>query len=100
MNATLNVLKRGLEIGLERAEYTPVGEVTATQLSEAGQVASVSQEAHLIVIDEAAFFHNDEAIFRNILPPMLATTGGALIVSSTPWGKNTVFYQLNQDPDY
>jgi phage FluMu gp28-like protein len=56
--------------------------------------------AHLIVIDEAAFFHNDEAIFRNILPPMLATTCGALIVSSTPWGKNTVFYQLNQDPDY
>jgi len=47
VNAALNVLKRGLEIGLERAEYTPVGEVTATQLSEAGQVASVSQEAHL-----------------------------------------------------
>ena len=56
--------------------------------------------AHLIVVDEAAFFHNDEEIFRNILPPMLATTGGALTVSSTPWGKNTVFYQLNQDPDY
>jgi len=47
VNAALNVLKRGLEIGLERAEYTPVGEVTATQLGEAGQVASVSQEAHL-----------------------------------------------------
>lgn len=50
--------------------------------------------------DEAAFFHNDEEIFHNILPPMLATTGGTIIVSSTPWGKNTVFYQLNQDPDY
>jgi putative transposase len=47
VNAALNVLKRGLEIGLERVEYTPVGEVTATQLGEAGQVASVSQEAHL-----------------------------------------------------
>jgi hypothetical protein len=32
----------------ERAEYTPVGEVAATQLGEAGQVASVNQEAHLI----------------------------------------------------
>jgi len=31
---------------------------------------------------------------------MLATTGGALIVSSTPWEKNAVFYQLNLDPDY
>jgi transposase len=47
VKAALNVLKRGLGIGLERAEYTPVGEVTATQLGEAGQVASVSQEAHL-----------------------------------------------------
>jgi putative transposase len=47
VNAALNVLKRGLEIGLERAEYTPVGEVTTTQPSEAGQVASVSQEAYL-----------------------------------------------------
>ena len=56
--------------------------------------------ADLIVVDEAAFFHNDETIFRNILPPMLATTGGSLVVSSTPWGRNTVFYQLNQDPSY
>jgi len=47
VNAARNMLKRGLEIGLERAEYTPVGEVTATQLSEAGQVASVSQESRL-----------------------------------------------------
>ena len=47
VNAALNVLKRGLKIGLERAEYSPVGEVTATQLIEVGQVASVSQEAHL-----------------------------------------------------
>ena len=50
VNAALNVLKRGLGIGLERAEYTPVGEVTATQLSEAGQVASVSQEDHLLEV--------------------------------------------------
>jgi phage FluMu gp28-like protein len=56
--------------------------------------------AHLIIADEAAFFRNDEVIFENVLPPMLATTGGTLIASSTPWGKNTVFYRLNQDPDY
>jgi len=56
--------------------------------------------ADLIVADEAAFFHNDDAIFDSILPPMLATTDGTLIVSSTPWGRNTVYYRLNQDPDY
>ncbi|MCX6654197.1 MAG: transposase [Candidatus Bathyarchaeota archaeon] len=46
VNAARNVLKRGLEIGLERAEYTPDGEETTTHLSGAGQVASMSQEAH------------------------------------------------------
>jgi transposase len=45
VNAARNILRKG--IGLERAEYTPVGEVAATQLSGAGQVASVSREVHL-----------------------------------------------------
>jgi putative transposase len=49
VNAARNMLKRGLEIGLERAEYTPVGEVTATQLSVVEQAASMNQEATLLV---------------------------------------------------
>ena len=56
--------------------------------------------AHLIIVDEAAFFDNDESIFRHVLTPMLATTDGTMIVSSTPWGKNTLFYQFNMDPDW
>ena len=47
VNAARNTLQRGLEIGLEQPEYTPVGEETPTSLSEGMQVASVSQEAHL-----------------------------------------------------
>jgi hypothetical protein len=54
--------------------------------------------AHLIILDEAAFFQNDEEIYQHILSPMLATTGGKMIVSSTPWGKNTQFYRINLDP--
>jgi putative transposase len=45
VNAARNILRKG--IGLEQAEYTPEGEVTATQLSVVEQAASVSQEAHL-----------------------------------------------------
>jgi len=56
--------------------------------------------ANLVVCDEAAFFHNDEAIFTGVLTPMLATTDGAMIVSSTPWGTKTIFHQLNHDPDW
>jgi len=46
VNAARNILKRGLEIGRGPPEYTPEGEVIATQLCEAGQVASMNQEAH------------------------------------------------------
>ncbi|RLC33239.1 MAG: hypothetical protein DRZ76_04540, partial [Candidatus Nealsonbacteria bacterium] len=56
--------------------------------------------AHLILADEAAFFRDDETIFYSVLFPMLSTTDGTLIVSSTPWGKNNVFYQFNQDPKF
>ena len=54
--------------------------------------------AHLIILDEAAFFQNDESIFQHVLTPMLATTGGRMVVSSTPWGKNTQFYRISNDP--
>lgn len=57
-------------------------------------------DAHLIIADEAAFFRNDESIIRHVLTPMLATTDGTMVVSSTPWGKKTVFYQLNMDDDW
>jgi phage FluMu gp28-like protein len=56
--------------------------------------------ANLVICDEAAFFHNDETIFQHILTPMMATTNGTMIVSSTPWGQKTVYYQINQDPDW
>jgi len=56
--------------------------------------------AHLVICDEAAFFHNDETIFQHILTPMMATTDGTMIVSSTPWGQKTIYYTINQDPDW
>ena len=56
--------------------------------------------ASLIIADEAAFFRNDEAIFDHVLTPMLATTDGAMIVSSTPWGRNTLYHRYSNDPDW
>ena len=54
--------------------------------------------AHQVLADEAAFFRDDEIIFYNILYPMLATTDGTLIASSTPWATKSVFYQMCKDP--
>jgi putative transposase len=47
VNAARNILLRG--IGLEQPESTLVGEGTNTQLSEAGRVTSMNQEATLLV---------------------------------------------------
>ncbi|MGA8903677.1 MAG: terminase family protein [Candidatus Bathyarchaeia archaeon] len=54
-----------------------------------------------VLCDEAAFFRDDELIFFNVLYPMLQKPpGGTLIASSTPWGKDTVFYKFSQNPDF
>jgi phage FluMu gp28-like protein len=59
-----------------------------------------SYKANLIIIDEAAYFKDDEYILHHVMIPMLATTGGSIILSSTPWGKGTLFHRLATDPDY
>jgi len=47
VNAARNILRRG--IGLERPESTLVVEETYTQLGVSGRVASMNQEATLLV---------------------------------------------------
>lgn len=56
--------------------------------------------AHMVITDEANFFEDDETIFYSILIPMLATTDGTLIVSSTPWNKDSVFYRFYNDQTF
>jgi len=56
--------------------------------------------AHQVICDEAAFFKDDQLIFYNVLYPMLSTTDGALIVSSTPWSKDSVFYKMCQNEEF
>jgi len=54
--------------------------------------------AHQVLADEAGFFRDDEIVFYNVLYPMLATTEGTLIASSTPWATKSVFHQMCKDP--
>ncbi len=54
--------------------------------------------ADMVIVDEAAFL--DENVITSILFPMLATTGGSLILLSTPWGKENLFYRAFMDPKY
>jgi len=56
--------------------------------------------AHMVLVDEGGFIRDDETLYYNVLYPMLATTDGTLIVSSTPWGKDSVFYKMNNDPAF
>ena len=53
-----------------------------------------------VLCDESAFFREDELVFYSVLFPMLQTTQGTLIASSTPWGKDSVFYKFTQDPTF
>jgi phage FluMu gp28-like protein len=56
--------------------------------------------ADQVIADEANFFKDDELVFYNVLYPMLSTTDGTLIASSTPWNKDSVFYRMCQNKDF
>ena len=56
--------------------------------------------AHRVICDEANFFKDDELVFWNVLYPMLSTTDGALVASSTPWNKDSVFYRMCMSEDF
>jgi len=56
--------------------------------------------ANQVIADEAGFFREDELVFYNVLMPMLSTTDGTLIVSSTPWSTDSVFYKMCMNPEY
>ncbi|MEM3737539.1 MAG: terminase family protein [Candidatus Bathyarchaeia archaeon] len=50
--------------------------------------------AHMILVDEADFFRDPEGIFYGTLHPMLTSTDGWLIVSSTPWSTKGFYYRV------
>lgn len=54
--------------------------------------------AHLIILDEAAFIPVE--VIENVVFPMLATTGGACWMLSTPWGLDHTFYRVWNSPDW
>ena len=56
--------------------------------------------ASMVICDESAFFREDELVFYSVLFPMLQTTQGTMIASSTPRGKDSVFYKFTQDPGF
>jgi phage FluMu gp28-like protein len=67
--------------------------ITALPCSE-NRIRGVT--AHLILADETAFFQRDQYIFNNVLLPMLATTRGSLVISSTPWSTRSMFYEFTK----
>jgi len=54
--------------------------------------------ADLIVCDEAAFM--PEEVILRVLFPMLSTTDGGIILLSTPWGRDHIFYRAFNNPEY
>ncbi len=53
----------------------------------------------LIFVDEASFIREDQVLFQSVLEPMFATRQNwQMIVSSTPWGKDSMFWKFCMDP--
>lgn len=54
--------------------------------------------AHVVICDEAAFM--PEETITGVMFPMLATTHGTLILLSTPWSRDNLFYKAFMDPKW
>lgn len=54
--------------------------------------------ANLVICDEAAFMPED--VITGVMFPMLATTHGILILLSTPWSRDNLFYRAVMDPKW
>jgi len=51
--------------------------------------------ADMVIIDEAAFVK--DSLIKSVVMPMLAATDGTLIMLSTPWSKQHIFYKAFTD---
>lgn len=54
--------------------------------------------ADMVIVDEAAFI--EDKIFGDILQPMLFSSGGSMILASTPWGKSGFLYEKFEQAQY
>jgi hypothetical protein len=53
---------------------------------------------NMIIVDEAAFI--PDAVFQEVLSPMMAVGSGEFILLSTPFGKKGFLYERFNDPDW
>lgn len=53
---------------------------------------------NMIIVDEAAFI--PDAVFQEVLSPMMAVGGGQFILLSTPFGKKGFLYERFNDEDW
>lgn len=65
---------------------------------DGSNIRGYGSKDNMIIVDEAAFI--DDAIFQEVLSPMMAVGGGSFILLSTPFGKKGFLYQRFNDADW
>lgn len=55
----------------------------------------------LIILDEAAFYQDGKYIFYSVILPMITSSGGQILFTTTPNGRNYVYdlFQMGLNPD-
>jgi len=77
---------------------------TVIQFSNGSQIVALpcsenmlrGYTANMVICDEAAFMPDE--VISGVMFPMLATTHGTLILLSTPWSRDNIFYKAFVDP--
>jgi hypothetical protein len=65
---------------------------------DGSNIRGYGSKDNMIIVDEAAFIN--DAIFQEVLSPMMAVGGGQFILLSTPFGKKGFLYERFNDNDW
>jgi hypothetical protein len=62
--------------------------------------AALGYAAHLVLVDELAFYEDGGYFYRQIIQPRTYSTKGQIIVFSNPNGRQGIFWELWNDPRF
>lgn len=65
---------------------------------DGSNIRGYGSQDNMIIVDEAAFIN--DAIFQEVLSPMMAVGGGTFVLLSTPFGKKGFLYERFNDPKW
>lgn len=93
---SFNHFREVIKDGKKKTIELPTSRIICVPATE----AALGYAAHLVLIDELAFFENGRHFYYQIAQPRTYATKGQIVVFSNPNGEQGIFWELWNDEDF